>query len=116
MAVSLPPAQVPVQRMAMQTQLQPQWMAQPSVQRSAGPNYNISLPPQAPTAPSYQPSMPFNGTSGMGMAMNPMTASTPSGPPGWSGSASVLQPMKKEDGWKPKDMSKVDWGDFDPLK
>jgi len=92
--------------------------------RPAGPNYNITLAPQAPTVSAFaNPSFSTAGNSlpmSRPMTMNPTPVSAP--PPGWSNSGNmgmggVLQPTRKvEQGSNKKAFNDSDWGDFDPLK
>lgn len=83
--------------------------------RPAGPNYDISLAPQAPTMPT------FNNQGANMMAARPL-ALNPSTTPGWPNSSGMsmggmLQPTKKvEQGSNKKTFNDADWGDFDPLK
>jgi SCY1-like protein 2 len=107
--------------------------------RPAGPNYNISLAPQAPTtsvfgaAPSLGMGtgmMAFGAAPSLGMgtgmmASKPMAMNTTpatAAPPGWTNSGAmgmggVLQPTRKiEQASSKKTFNDADWGDFDPLK
>jgi hypothetical protein len=92
--------------------------------RPAGPNYNISLAPQAPMTSAFANAPPLAMGTNM-MASKPMTMSptlTSAAPPGWAnpggmGMGGVLQPTRKtEQGSNKKTFNDADWGDFDPLK
>jgi SCY1-like protein 2 len=92
--------------------------------RPAGPNYNISLAPQAPTTSVFR-AAPSLGMGTSMMASKPMimnTTPTSAAPPGWTnsggmGMGGVLQPTRKiEQGSNKKTFNDADWGDFDPLK
>jgi SCY1-like protein 2 len=100
-----------------------QLQARPPSQSSSGPNYNISLEPQAPTFPSYtpayssipqaqqRPAMPAMPTMAP-MPLKPTTAP----PPGWNPqSQPMLTPTVKKS-FDPMAAKSADWGDFDPLK
>ncbi|EKM55637.1 uncharacterized protein PHACADRAFT_95292 [Phanerochaete carnosa HHB-10118-sp] len=94
----------------------PAQLLQPSQTISAqanGPNYNISLPPapfvpSAPMVPNapLQPVMPLVSSPPLFAAPSVGGVLTPSRPtqPAWSGNNTG-----------PKQLSKADWGDFDPL-
>lgn len=92
--------------------------------RPAGPNYNLSLAPQAPTTSVFG-AAPSLGMGTSMMASKPMimnTTPTSAAPPGWTnsggmGMGGVLQPTRKiEQGSNKKTFNDADWGDFDPLK
>ncbi|KAI0721613.1 other/SCY1 protein kinase [Cerioporus squamosus] len=79
--------------------------APPFSAASSGPNYNIALPPAQP----IQPMQPTTSTSpppffASQMSMGGMLAPSKPQQSQWSGSSSG-----------PKQLSKDDWGDFDPL-
>ena len=75
----------------------------------AGPNYNITLPPAQPMQP-MQPMQPTTSASppppffASQMSMGGMLAPSKPAQPQWPGSTGG-----------PKQLSKDDWGDFDPL-
>lgn len=86
---------------------------------TSGPNYNISLTPNA--TPPYSASPASNGSNRSFPNARPPTISAqppalvPSKPlpPGLS--SGVLQPDAKP-AWKPTTSKTADWADFDPLK
>lgn len=70
---------------------------------NAAPNYNITLPTSPPLQPttSASPPPPFFAAQ---MSMNSVLAPSKPAQPQWPGTAGTT-----------KQLSKDDWGDFDPL-
>ncbi|TXT13561.1 hypothetical protein VHUM_00928 [Vanrija humicola] len=104
---------------------------------SSGPNYNLSLQPQAPkpSSPTYasfgaplqparspprpaaQPSFAAPSFSALPppIAAQPQSYGQPRPPPGWT--SGLMQPTAApKPAWGSGQASKSDWGDFDPLK
>ncbi|EJF65710.1 other/SCY1 protein kinase [Dichomitus squalens LYAD-421 SS1] len=73
----------------------------PSFVAPVGPNYNITLPPAQPST-STSPPPPFFASQ---MSMNSVLAPSKPAQPQWPGTT----------GSSTKQLSKDDWGDFDPL-
>ncbi|KAL1410897.1 Protein kinase domain-containing protein ppk32 [Vanrija albida] len=129
---------------ASSTSLSPSLASQPSAP-SSGPNYNLSLQPQAPApkAPTYasfgaplqptrsppssaqaafpaQPSfsaVPPPIAPSYGQPLQPVATAAPAArpPPGFT--SGLMQPTAApKPAWGSGQASKSDWGDFDPLK
>ncbi|CDO70745.1 hypothetical protein BN946_scf184798.g60 [Trametes cinnabarina] len=82
---------------------QPSFSSATPAAATTGPNYNITLPPAQPMRPTStaSPPLPFFAAQ---MSMNSVLAPSKPAQPQWPGSTNSA-----------KQLSKDDWGDFDPL-
>lgn len=83
---------------------------------SSGPNYNISLTPNAAPPPFASPAANVSTASPWPSSVSAQApALVPLKPPPPGFSSGVLQPDSRP-AWKPVTSKTADWGDFDPLK